>query len=103
MQISKERLTAAQHLALVQLRFFDLHDEVGCAEDVLDLLRDRGAGGLVMGIIEANTRARAALNQDLMSRIDEFANSRRHQTHAVFMNFNFFGYADFHSSLRGGL
>src|SRR5882757_4551852 len=56
-----------------------------------------------MRIIEADTCARAALNQDLMSRIDEFTNARGHQAHAVFMNFDLFGYADFHKSLRTGL
>jgi hypothetical protein len=51
---------------------------------------------LVVRIIEADPRARAALNNDLMARIDEFANARGHQTHSVFMYFDFFGDTDFH-------
>src|SRR3984957_589572 len=100
MQISKQRLTAAQQLALVQLRFLDLYDEVGGAENILDLPGDRGAGRLVVGVIEAYPRACAALNEDLVSGIDEFANARRHQTHTILVNFDFFGDADFHEPLR---
>src|ERR1700684_1494348 len=104
MQIRKQRLTAAQQLVLDQLKFFDLHDEFGRAEYVLDLFGDRGAGRLVMRIIEADTCARAALNQDLMPRIDKFTSPRGHQTYAVFMNFDLFGYADFHTiAPRGSL
>jgi hypothetical protein len=51
-------------------------------------------------VIEAYPGACAALNEDLVSGIDEFANARRYQTDTVFVNFDFFRYADFHESLR---
>ena len=46
--------------------------------------------------IEAYAGTGAALHQHLVPRVDEFANSRGHQTHSILMNLDLLGYADFH-------
>jgi hypothetical protein len=51
-----------------------------------------------MSIAETDAGAGAALNQHLMSRIDEFANARRYQPHPILMNLDLFGDSDFHGT-----
>src|ERR1700675_4511097 len=100
MQIGEQGLPAAQLLAFGDLRLLDLHNEIGGRKDVLSALRDRRSRRLVVRILEADTRPGGALHQHLMSRIDELANARRHQSNAILVNLDLFGDADFHEPLR---
>ena len=47
-QVSEQDLTGAQHLALGELGFLDLDDELGGGEHIPGLRGDLGPGGLVM-------------------------------------------------------
>ena len=55
MQIREQGLPAAQLLAFGDLRFLDLHNEIGGRKDVLSALRDRRSRRLVVRILEADT------------------------------------------------
>ncbi len=96
MQVSEKRLAGTQQLAFAQLRLLDLHDQLGRREQVLGALRDAGAGGLIMRILEADSRAGAGLHQDLVTGVHELTDPRGHQADSIFMNFDFFGNTDFH-------
>ena len=61
---------------------------------------DRGAGRLVVRVLEADAGSGAALHHDLVSGIDQFPNAGGHQTDPVLVNLDFFGHADFHGLLR---
>jgi hypothetical protein len=51
---------------------------------------------LIVRIVESDAGPRAALDQHLMSGIDEFTNARRHQADSVLVDLDLFGDADFH-------
>ena len=56
-QIGKQKLPFAQHLALDRLGFLHLHDHVGTGKDFLGGVDDLGAGGLIGGIVKAGAQA----------------------------------------------
>ncbi len=96
MKIGEEDLPGPQQLALRQLRLLHLHDEIGGREDVGRSRRDARTSRLVVRIIEPDAGSRTALDENLMSRIDEFAHPGRHQADSILMNLDLFGDSDFH-------
>src|SRR5262249_39181238 len=95
-QVGEEELAGAQHLALPGLRLLHLHDHLRFGEDVGGLGGDLRAGRPVGVVVEADALAGAGLHEHLVAVVDELAHSRRHEAHAVFVGFDFLGYADQH-------
>jgi hypothetical protein len=62
MEICEQGLTAAQLPAFRELRFLDLHDEIGGRKNVFGALRDDRARRLIVRIFEADTGPGAALD-----------------------------------------
>jgi hypothetical protein len=51
-----------------------------------------------MRVVETDSGSRAALDLNLVSGVDEFADPRGHEAHSVLVDLDFFRYANFHIS-----
>ena len=96
MQIGEQHLVLSQHGALVQLRLFDLDDQVRGLEHLLGLRHDFCAGRLVIRIGHADTGSGIGFDDHFVTVMHEFAHTRRHHADAVFQNLDFLRYADLH-------
>jgi hypothetical protein len=96
MQIGEQDLVLVQHFAFVQLRFFDLDEQLRCFEYFLRRRDDACACSIVVGIRHANTGTGVGFDHHFVTVMDEFAYASRHHADTEFEGFDFFWYADFH-------
>src|SRR5579883_1210851 len=99
MEIGEEHLARPEAGDLGRLRLLDLDDHVGAGEDLFGGPGDTGACPLIGGIVEADARPRAGLDDDPVPVMDELAHASRDQPDPVFLDFHFFGDTDEHGSL----
>ena len=97
-QIGKQNLARAQHLALGELRLLDLDDELRATEHVGRRLGNGGARGAILRVIHADAVPGAGLDDHLMSGSDELADSGGHQAHTVLMHFDLSRNTDTHAT-----
>src|SRR5690606_33038996 len=104
--IRREVQVAEQHVVplepgdLVGLRLLDLHDQLGRGIQRGGGADDVGAGGAKILVRKARSRARAALDEHVMSRGGELARRRRREPEAVLAGFDLLGYSDSHKARR---
>src|SRR5450830_728290 len=97
MQVRVEDLALLEHGPLDRQRLFDLDDHVGLGEDVCDL-GQRGAGGLVGGVVEAAADAGAVLYEDGVASAHELLDAVRRDRNAVLLVLDLLGDTDDHDS-----
>ena len=96
MQVGKKDLPCTQKREFLELRFLDLHDQIG-----VERLGVRGynfspcVGVFGIGIPAAH--ARVALDKHTVARLGELIGSRRKQSHTVFLFFDFTRNSNFHN------
>ena len=77
-QIGENQLVLAQRTDLLGQRLLDLDDQLGDGEHIRGPRQDPRARSLVGSIVEADRCAGAALDDDLMSVMNELAHAARH-------------------------
>jgi hypothetical protein len=99
-KISEERLAFADHRKLRGLRFFDFDDQISAIKNIF-ATRHQLSPGLQVGVIrETGSQSRSRLNNHFVATLNQFLHPDRKHGHAVFVVFDFFGYADNHDSTR---
>ncbi|MCY1364045.1 hypothetical protein D9M69_508340 [compost metagenome] len=95
-QVGEQGLPGAQPGALLGLRLLDLDDQLGGGEHLGGIGGDPRAGGLVVGVAEADGGAGLGLHPELVAEAAEFGHRRRGEADAVFVDFDFPGDTDAH-------
>ncbi len=90
MQVRVEDLALLEHGPLDRQRLLDLDDHVGPGEDLFDL-GQRGAGGLVGGVLEAAADACALLDEDGVAGAHELLDAVRRDRDAVLLVLDLLG------------
>ncbi|MCY1528610.1 hypothetical protein D9M68_637210 [compost metagenome] len=98
-QVGEQGVLRAQPRTLDSQRLLDLDDQLRRAEHRLGAGGDLRAGGLVIGVAEADGGAGLGLDPQLMAEGGQFGHRLRRQADAVFVILDLFGYADAHSNL----
>ncbi|MCY1549162.1 hypothetical protein D9M68_853180 [compost metagenome] len=99
MQVSEQGVFGTQPRALGAQRFLDLDDQLRLVEHLRRVPGDLRAGGLVVGVAEADGGPRLALDPDLMAKGGQFGYRLRSQADAVLMVLELFGDTDTHDPL----
>ena len=99
MQVGIQNLPGAQHGALRCLRLLYLDDHVGLGKHVGCIGHHGCARRLVQLVAQPDAGASAALHQQLVAMCGQLAHAGGCEAHAVFMVFDFLGYADSHAVL----
>jgi len=95
-QVGKEDLALAQHLALDRLRFLDLDDHVGGGKDLGRGGKDGRAGRGVIGVGKAGAKAGAGLDHHVMAVVHRFARRIRGHADAKLLRLDLFRASDLH-------
>ena len=95
-QIGVEQLSCTQHRAFHRLRFLDLDDHVGAAEDFLGAAHDFRTGTLVHLVGQADGLAAIVLDHHRVAVGHQLASAGGSQADAVFVVLDFPGDADQH-------
>ena len=98
-EVGKEDLTFAQLHPFAGLRFLDLYDHFRFGKNFLGAFGDFGACLFISLVASHDSCASTRLDQHLMTARNIFADSRRGQPDAIFMNLDFGGDADAHKIL----
>jgi hypothetical protein len=93
-KICEQDLAFAQPRTFLQLRFFDLDDQIG-AEYRVDIANPRARSDVVC-VLESNSHTGPALDGHLVASRGKFSRRRRRQPHSIFMDLDFFRYPDSH-------
>ena len=97
-QVGEQNLPGREPGAFFQLRFLDLDDHFRCAENLVGVTGDLGAGSGVFRVVEPGACACAGLDQHAVTFPGEPGRGIRRQADPVFVILDFFRNADAHLS-----